>query len=616
MRGFTRTYLRDTNIRIAIVLVLLLLLLILIKSFVTFQHSPYFTPGCDAIRHAALIQGIAEHGNIYYARFHNDGSPRAYEYYTPAFHTLVAETVLLANLDVKFAMNLYSFVLHLFFLLAVVNTMNILLPINHPDKYISFVQCIYSILIVELLLPILEPRPFSFVILLLMPLLFWLYIVYIKSGLLKYLALIGIVSGVLSLTHQTIIVWILTVFIMLSVSVMLKYKFVHHLRLMFVVLFSSIGGLILYFCTIDNYLKGWSFITYYQFNKIENIYLFKNLFKIVVPNSIPVFIALLVFIGILWLGIEYAKQKNQLHITKRYDNFEKYMKYLNSANGIFLVLTIISFIITVILDFIAVIASYFTPPIDGTAVGIGINAIRLRLNFLAPLINTTIPISLVYMLYLLYFKEKIKEDIDLIDVILYFVVIFPFIFVILSVKWSEFITVSYRVFQCFIVLLFVFGVSMLLKILSNKNRRSFKLILVVCLVYFVAYSIVYPIVAPEYWQSVARTEGYWWLINNTPIYVDEKSGSKHFATYGQTGYIPLTYDARGYFHNVKFSHSYSLKNAININIVKIKENEYIPCIDVFGYSNICLKFVRWRDYPVFKFSNEIYNNDNIIFFKY
>lgn len=570
-------------------------LIILIKSLIIIRFTPFFILGGDIPRHIALIQRTILDAHIQY--FHPDGSISAYLYYPPGLHILISELKLVIGWDLN---DIVVFMAILVFLMMIFLTFLIAKEVAGEKV------AILSLLISSIFLPILHPAPYVICLYIFFPLILLNWIRYINKNDLRILVILSILTVGVSIIHYSYFILFLfaTLSVLISIFLSQKSAIESNLNVWLTFIYSIIIGFFMYSYLTPNLSTA---LRFYALSGLwsKDILLLNSLY-----STLSLLIATIIGLPIL-LYLTLRKTLTKIKIKIQIP--DKIIKITPHVFSIYQLFFLIALIIGIALSFIhPFLTMGFEPALPFFARKIAINSISDLCGMHKPAISTFFGISLpaLYLFTVVLLKRKLNFDKN--DTIFLSFIIIPLILIPLSIFDSSFITNSSfasRLPNYGIAVLILYSSFFIFSFLKSdkKNIKAFFIVILIM-------ALVFSSTASVYYTNKATNEGYNWLIENTPIYVDEYAESTHYSKYLKLHYTAFSFDTKGYYHLSEFPISYkSNLFDMQIKLIQNERREYTPLLKI-DEKNIILKNVRWKTFIPSGLAYKIYSNDKIAFY--
>lgn len=583
------------NRKLLYLICFVLSLIILIKLFIIIKVTPFFILGGDISRHIALIQRSISNGHIQY--FHPDGSTSVYNYYLPGLHILISELKLVIGWDLN---DIVVFMAILILLMMIFLTFLIAKEVTGEKVVI-----LSSLFISSIFLPILHPVPHAICLYIFFPLILLNWIKYINKNDLRILFILSILTIGVSIIHYSYFVLFLfsTLSVLISFILSQKSAIEHNLNVWLTFVYSIIIGFFMYSSLTPNLSTALRFYT------ISGLWSKDIPLLNILYSTPPLLIATIIgFPIILYLVLRNTLTKINIKIQIYY----KIIKIILPIISIFQLFFLIALVIGIVLCFIhPFLTMGFEPALPFFARIIAINSISDLCGIHKPAISTFFGIYLptLYLFTLFFLKDK--SDFGKNDTIFLSFIIIPLILIPLSIFDSSFITNSpftSRLPSYGIAVLLLYSSFFIFSLLKHDKINIFTIILILIMAF------VFSSTASVYYTNNATNEGYNWLIENTPIYVDSYAESTHYSKYLKLHYTAMSFDTKGYYHFSEVPTSYkSTLFDMQIKLIQNENYEYMPLLEI-GKKNLILKNVRWVPVIPPDISYKIYSNDKIAFY--
>jgi len=584
------------------ILIFFSILVLIIKSIIVLKYPPFFNLGEDVPRHIALIQRTVLNGHVQY--FHPDGSPGAYVYYPPGLHFLISELKLLTGCrieDIFIFMSIFAFIF--FICLSYILT----------KKIAGKREGILALFISSLFLPIPNLVPFTICIYVFFPIILFAIISYFKNEKnLKILLVLSLLTLGLGITHFSYSVLLLiTSFIVVLFFIFVQKKIVSTLNVWIVTIYSCISAFILYTLFTPDLSTAIKLYTLSFFYKdlplISSLINNHPLLLLSISMLLPAFIYFI-------LKYRKPKIKSEIILHNRINKFLP--KIFIPYQAFFFIALIVSILLNLSnLSMIFLVE----PTISFFAREIVINSVSyvvgLQKAALFTFLSLAIYIPTLYLFTITALKnkyEKLKET----DLILISFILIPLVLMPLALFHNSFLSHSLfaaRLPLYGIIVTIVYSSLFFEKLgQGNKFGKAIKIsILLVFLSILVFSAINSPIL---HHQEKGLNQGYQWLIDNTDIYVDERSYNPYHDVLYFKFKPMISYEAKGYYHLSEFPTSYkSNLFDMQIKLIQNEQDEYTPLLKI-GKKTIYLENIKWKPFIPSGLANKDYSNDKIAFY--
>lgn len=519
----------------------LIMMFVFMKWWILISNNLFFTVGPDELRHLIVIQNFITENQISYPV----GS--AYNLYPPGFYVLMSVLIKVSGLASEYVLNLFSLFLLFSFAFIVYLTAKEFLDITHAFYILCFTL---------LLFPIPGPIPSRLGYFILIPLLMYLSVKFLKEEKFLYLYLFGFFGILLSIVHfgaSVIIIVFLTAFAFILCVLFSKNanNILNMAHIWFISSLFPITGFFLYSCLLET---NFQLSQYNPFDFYFTVALTNESFRVFLNQySIPILIFYFIGVTVIYLLInKFLMEKNLINnlTNPLVESISSILKFC--AISLFIL-----FILNLFCSLISLTMRYFFHPEFSLPFRLLVYSTIVKYvpfgnlfdHLLSPYLNLT---GIVFLLCFsfLSLSKIIRKDFNLSYNV---IIIAPFllmsIFIILSLLLPIFgllniqldgilLKMNARLVYYIFLPISLLGGTYLINHFPKKRKLS--LLLTIVFIFAVIFTIFNSI--ERYESNPIQQFGYQWAFENTPIKLDEpliKEGYKDFDKYG-------------YYHVTKF----------------------------------------------------------------